>query len=209
MISPKSDFTRERKRFREVPEIQLATAREYYDMGQTAEATYQKPGTPGRKTTQKLFKYWNEDYLKEYDVMQLTERQIIAKRRFQTGMSDLIFKLHYQLSLIENEVEGKRKIHQTKMDNMINYGHKEDIRPFEIDIPLEQLRLKIILSIRELRDYDTAIEIQPVAYEIQDETILNTLRQREEMLRDKVAKFRIKDYRRKLKDDKKTNRDYQ
>lgn len=207
MVSPKSDFTRERKLFPEIPEMQIVTAREFYDMGLIAEITYQKSGTPGRKTTQKLFKYWNENHLEEYDVMQLNERQIIAKKRMQTSMSELIFKLNYQLSLVENEVEGKRKIHQTKMDNLMNSGYKDDIRPFEVNVLVEQLRLKIIQSIMETIDLHAAIEMQPVAYELQDETVLNTLKQREEMLRDKVAKFHIKDNRRRSKDDKKMDQD--
>jgi hypothetical protein len=170
-------------------------------MGLTAEDTYQKPGCPGRQTAQRLFKYWNQQHIEEYDTAQLNERQVIAKGRMKQVLSSLIFKLNYQLGLVENQVEGERKHHERHNENLSNEGRKDEIRPFKVSIGLESLRLKIMLAIKDVSDLNAAYEIEATAYEVLDETILNTLKQREELLRDKVTKFHINNAgRKKIKD---------
>lgn len=191
-MSPKTDFSRERNLFRDITEMQISTAKEYYDMGLPAEETYQKPGTPGRKTTQKLFKYWDQLYLEEYGKMSTHDRQVIVKGRIKITFSKLLYGLNYQLNLVANQVEDERKFHETHNENLVRGGRKDEIRPFNVNIGLENLRLRIMREMRETVDFMATLEVTPIAYELTDQQILADLKEREELMRAKFNRFSAK-----------------
>ncbi|MEM2786297.1 MAG: hypothetical protein QW652_06510 [Candidatus Nitrosotenuis sp.] len=189
MVSPKADFTAETKMFSQTPPHLIAKAKVYYDMGLTAEQTYQQPGTPSRSITQKLFRFWNQQFLEEYDTVQLNDRQVIAKGRLRTAISEVLFKFNYQLNLIEAQVEAEKQLHLTQMDELARAGKSDRIKPYKVNVSLESLRTKILQEITNCLDMLAECEIRPTAYEVQDTKILMDLNQRQEELRKKIEQM--------------------
>jgi hypothetical protein len=162
-----------------IPEQQVITARNFYNMGLDAEFSSKQPGTPGRDTCQRLWRFWNMELRDTYQ-MDTNERQILDKQRMNESFKRILFKLEIQLNKYETTLDGHFKEWQRKAKQM-EYAGKEP-NPFEINDKLERSKLVILQTILECRDKMTALSIASTVNERDDATILEHLKKKADRL---------------------------
>ena len=162
-----------------VPEQQIVTARNFYNMGIDVETAHRQPGMPGRKTCQKLWRFWEYELLQDYN-MDTNERQIIVKQRLLESFRRLLFKLEIQLSKYDTILAAEYDDWQLKVREAEMSGTK--IPSFEINDKLEMNKLKILQTIIETRDAMGTLEFTPTVAEKDPEIILKRLQERADRL---------------------------
>ncbi|WP_268544050.1 hypothetical protein [Candidatus Nitrosotenuis cloacae] len=183
------DIRDEIRIFKKISPQQIMTTKHHYNMGSNSEQTSSQPGTPSRKTVQRLFKYWIQQYKEKYEQSTLNDRQITAKGRAIAEYEHLRYKWNYALNEIETICNERKKFHEQKMLELKNSGRFDEVTPYKPDMALEAHRRLLLLDLVKLRDRQAGIEMAPTSYETNDEKILETLKKRAKNLGGKSDVF--------------------
>lgn len=159
-----------------VPEQQVITARNFYNMGMDAEFAYKQPGTPGRDTCQRLWRFWNMELRNSYQ-MDTNERQILEKQKMIESYKRLIFKLEIQLNKYDTTLDSEFKAWQIMAQEKEANGD-ENIPSFEINDKLERTKLLVLQAIIDTRDRMGALSIQSTINENDEVEILEHLKKK-------------------------------
>lgn len=159
-----------------VPEQQIVVARNFYNMGMDAKFTAKQPGTPGQDTCQKLWRFWDNELRKEYEI-DTNERQINVKQRLNESFKRLLFKLEIQLQKYETALDSAWNAWQFMVKKKQADGD-ENIPAFEIDTKVEMDKLKVIQTIIETRDAMAAMELTPTINEQDELAVLKRLQEK-------------------------------
>ena len=159
-----------------IPEQQVITARNFYNMGMDAEFAYKQPGTPGRDTCQRLWRFWNMELRDSYQ-MDTNERQILEKQKMIESYKRLIFKLEIQLNKYDTALESEFKTWQIMAQEKEANGD-ENIPSFEINDKLERTKLLVLQTIIDTRDRMGALSIQSTINENDEVEILEHLKKK-------------------------------
>lgn len=176
-----------------VPEQQIVTARNFYNMGMDAEFTYKQPGTPGRETCQKLWRFWGNELRDSYS-MNTNDRQILAKQRMGESYKRLLFKLEIQLNQYETAINSHFDQWQANA-NLLLAQNKANISPYKPNDGQQRMKLALIESIINCRDRMTALEIASTVNERDEMEILKYLQAKADRYAEIDAQFREKETR--------------
>lgn len=165
--------------FSSTPKKQLEVVRNFYIMGLDAHTTHEQPGTTGEDKTQKIFRFLDEELLRNYD-MDANNRQKLAKQKLTKSFVRLITKMEIQLAKIENVLKINYSIWEakTKQAKELNKIPEE----FYVEHAVEKLRLLIITSIAEARDHLATIDYTLTIHEADEKAILDHLEKKVEKL---------------------------
>ncbi len=158
-----------------VPEQQIVTARNFYNIGMNAEFSSKQPGMPGRDTCQKLWRFWDGQRRDEYE-MDTNERQINQKQRMNESFERMLLKLEIKLAKYETILQSEYRAWQETVRKAESDG---TVPPaFEINSKLEMDHLKIIELILETRDAMTALAFTPTINEYGEAAILKRMQEK-------------------------------
>lgn len=160
--------------FPNTTEAQLAQVQNFYKIGLSANLAYTQPGMPGRKKTQEIFRWLDEELLKNYD-MDANNRQKLAKQKVKASFERLILKMEIQLSKIEKILENAFANWEQDGAALAKLDPPELVKPFKIDSSTERLRLTIITSIAEARDHIATTDYTLTIHEADEQAILEHL----------------------------------
>ena len=157
-------------------------AREFFDMGISAELAWNQPNTPGRQKCYNLFKKWSQELLESYPV-NINEKQIIAKQRNLISFQRLLFKLEYQLNKFFKLTED----HRNNWKMMLKQAESRCLEPptYEPRMEWEYFIRKLITDIAEIRDHLALTDYTLTVHEQSEEEIIKYL----EELQERRAKF--------------------
>lgn len=158
-----------------VPEQQIATARNFYNGGFSAELSSKQPSTPGRETCQKLWRFWDGQSRDEYE-SDTNERQINQKQRMNNSFERMLLKLEIKLAKYETTMQTEYMAWQELARKAESDGTIIPI--LEINSKLEMDHLRIIELILETRDAMTALAFTPTIDEYSEATILKRMQDR-------------------------------
>lgn len=175
-----------------VPEQQIATARNFYNMGMDSEFAHKQPGTPGRETCQKLWRFWDEEARTSYN-MNTHDRQIIEKQKMIESHKRMLLKFEIQLNKFDTVLNAEFQEWQRNAKEMEYLGKADKIKPFKIDSKLEMDKLKISQTILECRDAMTSLSLTPVIGERGEQEILEYLQAKKARFDEIDAQFRDKE----------------
>jgi len=157
-------------------------AREFFDMGISAELAWKQPNTPGRQKCFNLFKKWSQELLENYD-MKINSRQIIAKQRNLISFQRLLFKLESQFDQFSNLLDE----HRNNWEKQVITAKSKGLEP-----PLYEPRMewvyfirKLITDIAEMRDHLALTDYTLTVHEQSEEEIIKYL----EELQERRAKY--------------------
>lgn len=149
------------------------TAREFYEMGLSAEIAWKQPDTPGRQKCYRLFKKWDNELLDNYNY-DINDRQIIAKSRMILSYHRYIFKLEYQYNKFFTIIENHRKEWEYKVREAESKGNEPP--KYEPRMEWEYFARKLILDIEQMRDKMGAVDVQPTVAESSEEAVMEFLK---------------------------------
>lgn len=177
-----------------IPEQQVITARNFYNMGMDAEFSSKQPGMPGRDTCQKLWRLWNTELRDSYQ-MDTNERQILAKQKMGESYKRLLFKLEIELNEYETAIDGDFKEWQRNTKHMEDAGNGDKVESYKPNDKHQRTRLAIIQAIIDCRDRMAALEITSTINERDELEILKYLQAKADRLAEIDTQFRDKESR--------------
>ena len=173
-----------------VPEQQIVTAKNFYNMGMGAEFTSKQPNTPGRDSCFKLWRFWDGQLRDEYE-MDTNERQINQKQRMNESFERMLLKLEIKLAKYETTMQSEYNAWQETARKAEADG---TIPPsFKINRAIEMDHLRIIELILETRDAMTGLAFTPTINEHDEATILKRMQAKADRLAEIDAQFRDKE----------------
>jgi len=170
---------RPRDILKNVPKSEIDKARDFFDMGMSAEQGYKQRGTPGRQACQILWRNWGQELQDGYN-MKINERQIIEKEKFRISLQRILFKFEYMLQKIEEYLDSDFEAHKESLRK----GEKS--KGFKISPRIEHLRLHLLEDIVRVRDAIARTVMEPTIMEKEEETILKRLEENAERLAGKT-----------------------
>ena len=170
---------RPRDVLKNVPKFEIDKAREFFDMGMSAEQAHKQRGTPGRQACQILWRQWEDDLHEGYN-MKINERQIIEKEKFRISLQRILFKFEYMLQKIEEYLDSDFEAHKESLRK----GEKS--KGFKISPQIEHLRLHLLEAIVGVRDGIARIVMEPTIMEKDEEEILKHMEENAERLAGKT-----------------------
>mgnify|MGYP001610528583 FL=1 len=126
-----------------IPEQQIVTARNFYNMGMDATFTSKQPGTPGRETCQKLWRFWDNELRDSYN-MDINERQILAKQRINESYKRLLFKLEIQLNQYETAINSHFDQWQANANILLAQNKANKISPYKPNDIHQRIKMTLI-----------------------------------------------------------------
>jgi len=172
------EYLRELKKiFKKIDESQILATREFYEAGLTAEFTAEQSTTPMRDTTQRLFRLWNMELLDKHE-SKISDRQILALEKFKLSGQRMLVRLNSTMNMIDNTVEDHYKKYQIYVDEQQKNAKADQIKEYRPLLGMENLRLRVIALITRIHNMIAGAEAMPVAYELQEERILENLQAR-------------------------------
>lgn len=177
-----------------VPEQQIVTARNFYNMGMDAEFAFKQPGTPGRDSCQKLWRFWDNELRNSYN-MDTSERQIMDKQKMNESYKRILFKLEIQLNKYETILDSEFKEWQRDAKRMEDMGKGDKVKTYQINNRLEMGKLKILQTILETRDAMAGLSITSTINERHESEILKYLQAKADRYAEIDAQFREKEAR--------------
>lgn len=153
----------------------------FFKIGLSAELTHTQPGMPGRKTTQRVFRYLDEEMLKNYD-MDANNRQKLAKQRNKSSFERLLLKLEIALAKVEKTLDVAWKRWEQEGLTMAKLDPPELPKDFELNQKDERLRLSLITTIAEVRDHIATTDYTLTIYEADEAQILSHLEKKAEKI---------------------------
>ena len=162
-----------------IPKSEIEKAREFFDMGMSAEQTAKQTDTPGRDSCQIFWGGWEEQLHSNYN-LKINERQIKEKEKLRISLQRILFKLEYQLNKLEQFLDRDYEEVQAKAAKGEEHGE------FGFVARLERLRLDLLEDIVKVRDAIARIIMEPTIMEKEEETILKHLEANAERLAGKT-----------------------
>lgn len=167
--------------FPNVPDEQLTAAQNFYVIGISADLAHTQPGMPGRHTTQAIWRYLDEKLRNSYNI-DANERQILAKQQLKKSFERLVLKLEIQLSKIEQVLESHYKWWQDENVKLLKLKKLKTPKPFQIDVKTENLRLRVMNTLAELRDHLATTDYALSIHEADESEIIKHLESKTEKL---------------------------
>lgn len=177
-----------------IPEQQIVTARNFYNMGLSAELSSKQPEMPGRESCQKLWRFWDNELRNSYN-MDTNERQILDKQRMNESYKRILFKLEIQLNRYDTALDSEFQEWQRNTKKMEDAGKHDKVKAYQINNKLEMDKLKIMQTILEIRDAMTALSVTPTVNERGEAEILKYLQAKADRYAEIDAQFREKEAR--------------
>jgi len=160
---------------------QLEQVQNYYKIGLSANLTSTQPGVPGRDKTFKIFRWLDEDMLKNYD-LDANNRQKLGKQKLIGSFERLLLKLEIQLAKVDTVLEHAWKKWQDEVEAKKKLTPPETAKPFDMDTKTERLKLSVLKTISEIRDHMTATDYAMTINERDESAILEHLKKKTESL---------------------------
>ena len=179
---------RPRDILKNVPKFEIDKARDFFDMGMSAEQGYKQRGTPGRQACQILWRNWGQDLHDGYN-MKINERQIIEKEKFRISLQRILFKLEYMLQKLEQYLDSDYEAHKESLRK----GEKSE--GFKINPRIEHLRLHLLEDIVGVRDGIARTVMEPTVMEKEESEILKHLEEQADRMAGNVKDVVSKDRR--------------
>lgn len=177
-----------------IPEQQIITARNFYNMGMDAEFAFKQPGTPGRDSCQKLWRFWDNELRDSYN-MDINDRQVLAKQRMGESYKRLLFKLEIQLNQYETAINSHFDQWQANANILLAQDKANKISPYKPNDIHQRIKMALIESIINCRDRMTALEIASTVDERGEMEILKHLQAKADRYAEIDAQFREKEAR--------------
>lgn len=141
----------------------------YYEIGLEADDTASKTGID-EKTVRKYYRIWTEKLLEDY-IEDVAERQKVAKVRALRSINPLIHHLRAQLNQItkakiEHEEAWKRNQNSQRDGKIESYVP----HPF-----LENMLVKLIMSLLDMYERKAAIEAAPTISEEAEKAVFQRM----------------------------------
>ena len=173
--------------FPNVPSEQLLAAQNFYTIGISADLAHTQPGMPGRHTTQAIWRYLDEKLRNSYNI-DANERQILAKQQLKKSFERLVLKLEIQLSKIEQVLELHWNRWQEDSEALLKLDPPKTPKLFQIDAKTENLRLRVMNTLAELRDHLATTDYALSIHEADESEIIKHLEAKTEKLGEIVDK---------------------
>ena len=181
MVLTPEYLTELKKIFKQIPEEEILATREFYEAGLTAEFAGSQSTTPGRYNCQRLFRLWNMELLDVHE-SKISDRQVLALEKFKLGGQRMLVRLNSTLNMIDNTVESHYKKYQIYVDEQQEKAKADQIKEYRPLLGMENLRLRVIALITRIQNMIAGAEAMPVAYELQEERILENLQVKTEKM---------------------------
>ena len=162
-----------------IPQAEIDKAREFFDMGMSAEQTARQKDTPGRDSCQIFWNGWEEELHGNYN-LKINERQIKEKEKLRISLQRILFKLEYMLQKIEEYLDSDFEAHKESLRK------GEESKGFKVNPRIEHLRLHLLEDIVRVRDAIARIIMEPIIMEKEEEEILKHMEENAERLAGKT-----------------------
>jgi len=153
---------------------ELDQAQLFYKMGLSANLANSQPGMPGRDKTFKIFRWLDEEVLKNYD-MDANNRQKLAKQRLKESFERILLKLEIQLAKVEKVLDVTFKNWEENFATLAKLTPPKLPKDFIIDNKVERLRLSIMTAVSEVRDHIATTDYTLTIFEADEKAILEHL----------------------------------
>lgn len=171
-----------------VPKSEIDKAKDFFEMGMSAEQGYKQRGTPGRQACQILWRQWEQDLHDGYN-LKINERQIIEKEMFRISLQRILFKLEYMLQKLEQYLDSDYETHKESLRK----GEKSE--GFKINPRIEHLRLHLLEDIVGVRDGIARTVMEPTVMEKEESEILKHMEEQADRMAGNVKDVVSKDRR--------------
>lgn len=125
----------------------------------------------------------------------ISDRQILALEKFKLSGQRMLVRLNSTLNMIDNTVEDHYKKYKIYMDEQQKNVKADVIKEYRPLLGMENLRLRVIALITRIHNMIAGAEAMPVAFELQEERIIENLQERA----DKIIEEQIVQHRSKSK----------
>lgn len=159
----------------------LVQLQNFYKIGLSAELTHTQPGMPSRKTTQLIFRYLDDEMLRDYD-MDANNRQKLAKQRNKSSFERFLLKLEIQLAKAEKALDSVWTEWEQKNVKLMKLDPTGKTEPFYLDIIAEKFKMSLISIMVEVRDHMATIDYTLTIDESDEKAILEHLEKKVEKL---------------------------
>ena len=167
----------------------MTTARNFYNMGMDATFTSKQPGTPGRDSCQKLWRFWDSQLIDSYQ-KNTNDRQVLSKQRMGESYQRLLFKLEIQLNQYETAINSHFDHWQANANILLVQDKANKISPYKPNDIHQRIKMALIESIINCRDRMTALEIASTVNERDEMEILKYLQAKADKYAEIDAQFR-------------------